>query len=153
MKNPALTLSQASTASASVLTAKLAPTERKPDGVAEALARVAGGVKGDTLSEDSAEGEDEAGSITVDACCDVLVGLICDVDGVKEVSLTFEEPKDEDADADEDDTDVEASKEALTAVISVLATPSLCDTTLLDSIADTALTACASKIAAAAVAG
>jgi hypothetical protein len=129
------------------------PTEREPDGVAEALARVTGGVEGDTLSEDTAEGEDETVSITVDAYCNVLVGVVCNVDGVEEVSSTFEEPGDKDADADEDDTDDEASEEALTAVVSVLATPSLCDTTLLDSIADTALTACASEVAATAVAG
>lgn len=140
MKNPAPTLSQATTAIVSVLTANLAPVERELDGVAEALARVAEEVVGDALSEADTEDEAKTASVAVDAYCNVLVSVICDVDGVEEVSLAFEE-EGEDADAeveaDGDNTDNEASKEALTTTVSVLDTPSLCAIATLDSTADT----------------
>ena len=44
MKNPAPTLSQATTANVSILTANLAPVEREFGGVAARLARAAEGV-------------------------------------------------------------------------------------------------------------
>lgn len=132
IQNPAPTLKKAIIASASVLATDLAPVERELDGVAEALARTVEDGVCDALSEDCAEDEGDCVLLAMDADCDVLVNVFCDVNVVEDRASTVEDrdsmvedKEDEAADADDDRAEDEADEEALTTVVSILDTATL----------------------------
>lgn len=100
--------------------------------MAEALAWTVEDDICDALSEDCAEDEGDCVLVAMDADCDVLVNVFCDVNVVEDRASIVEDrdsmvedKEDEAADADDDRADDEADEEALTTVFSILDTATL----------------------------
>jgi hypothetical protein len=105
--------------------------ERELDGVADALGKAREEVVGDALSGGDIDDEEEGEIVSVavdvycDCDCDVLANVVCAINDSEESSPALKDDN-EDETAVADSTEDSARLEALTLIVSVPVSPSLC---------------------------